>query len=141
MALLARETFGRHPDCDAILAGDFNIHAINATEYARLREILDQWGAADVLAGLPIEEVWTDWPAGNLLGHHLDGKKPEPNPDPSTRDRIDYVVHRPAKAAPHFAPDVPDGVHVFHDWRIEEGTELSDHAPVSLRFTLVGMDW
>lgn len=142
VALMAKETFGHYPRCDAILAGDFNIHAISATEYDRLTAILSQWGARDALQGFDIEEVWTDWPNGTLLTDHLKHRKPDPNPDESTRDRIDYVVHRPANPdqGAHFEPELPGGVSVFHDWKIEDGTEVSDHAPVCLRFTLAGVD-
>lgn len=53
------------------------------------------------------------------------------DPPTDSRELIDYVFLRRAEQGPHL---VPVSVEVFHDWRLENGVDVSDHAPVLVTF-------
>ena len=56
------------------------------------------------------------------------------DPPTDSRELIDYVFLRRAKQGPHL---VPVSVEVFHDWTLENGVDVSDHAPVLVSFEVV----
>jgi endonuclease/exonuclease/phosphatase family metal-dependent hydrolase len=53
------------------------------------------------------------------------------DPPTDSRELIDYVFLRRAEQRPHL---VPVSVEVLHDWTLDNGVNVSDHAPVLVTF-------
>lgn len=139
----AEETFGKaNRTHDQILAGDFNLVRHPIEEYSPLNTIITKHNAIDIADYFypayechqathnSIDETYTVWSYGNKLTEELDGP---PSDDNTYRKIIDYVFFSPGNKGKLR----PDSVIVFHDWKLENGIDLSDHYPIYAKFKIL----
>lgn len=122
---------------DSILLGDFNVHYYQDKERKELEEIMEIYGAVDIVAQcLPVvDDCYTDWPERNKLTKALEGDMKR------GKDRIDYVYLLSAQDSSKSILKLEDAqIKVFKDWNIYDQNpdysplDLSDHNPVLVSF-------
>ncbi|MGB9175789.1 MAG: endonuclease/exonuclease/phosphatase family protein, partial [Methanoregula sp.] len=130
IAQAAAQTFGNR-EHDVILGGDFNLHFKVKGEYADLQKTMNQYKALDIVSKfLPsLDDCYTDWPGTNKLSQVFDGG----GPNPDNKDRIDYIYFAAGKKYSHL---IPKSAKVFHDWKLSDGLDVSDHYPVRGEFLI-----